>query len=214
MIGDHIEIRHKYLKIARKVLHHMQDFLKPDIKNAITVSGESGSGKSTLAYALKILLESEGIKSDILHMDDYFRLPPKTNHQARVDDIKNVGPSEVNLSLLSDHIAAFKNNEASVVKPIVNYPENQINTEIFDFKSIEILIVEGTYTGILENIDCKIFIAKNYQDTYKSRVKRARDPIIPFNEEVLKIEHKFIWPTKNQANLIVKKKNQVIKRQP
>ena len=52
------------------------------------------------------------------------------------------------------------------------------------------MIVEGTYTPLLK-VDLKIFMERNYHDTLKNRIERARDPLTPFVESVLEIESEF-----------------------
>jgi uridine kinase len=44
----------------------------------------------------------------VLHQDDYFVRPPRTNHAHRVRDLRAVGPHEVDLARLAAHVAAFR----------------------------------------------------------------------------------------------------------
>ena len=60
----------------------------------IAIAGESGSGKSVTATTLAGELDATGIVTIVLHQDDYFLLPPRTNHEHRVHDLRNVGPHE------------------------------------------------------------------------------------------------------------------------
>ena len=45
----------------------------------IGVAGESGSGKSVTATALVAALDAAGVRTAIIHQDDYFLRPPRTN---------------------------------------------------------------------------------------------------------------------------------------
>ena len=172
-------------------------------KYVIAISGESGSGKTTLATALASILNKHGYKTATLHLDDYFKLPPKTNELARKKNIKQVGPQEVNLALLQNHIQAFKNNSQQITKPKVIYNQNKFVTETLNFSDNKILIVEGTYTFDLQGIDLKIFIDLNYHQTEKRRINRGRETIDQFLNQVLEIEHQIISRYKSRADLII-----------
>jgi uridine kinase len=206
MIGDIVEIKPHHLPPAREIIALTEDSIKQ--KNGIftfTVGGESGSGKSTLSLALKEVLKDKGYRTFIFHLDDYFKLPPKDNHDQRVADISNVGPQEVNLSLLQKHINKVKAGADTLKKPLVHYRENEIREVIVELEDVDIVIAEGTYATLLKEIDSKIFMLRNYKDTYEDRVKRARDPIVPFTEKVLKIEHEILQNHIPMADLLVDK---------
>lgn len=187
MIGDQIALNERYLQPAVRVL----EGISVQKGYVINVAGESGSGKSTLAVALQHVLKEQGMKAVVLHMDDYFILPPATNHAKRESDINWVGPGEVRLDLLQHHIGQFKAGCKTIDKPLVDYAANQILEEKLDLSDVEVLIVEGTYTSLLQ-VDKSIFLERTYVDTFADRVKRARDPITPFVEQVLEVEHRII----------------------
>ena len=56
----------------------------------IAITGESGSGKSEMAQVLMEGLVARGNKVLVLGQDDYFKLPPHSNHQHRNKDISRV----------------------------------------------------------------------------------------------------------------------------
>ena len=85
MIGDKVQLNEKYLHPARLIYEKYQDIMKPGF--TLSIAGESGSGKSTLALALQHVLHENGQKAMVLHMDDYFKLPPASNHNKRIEDI-------------------------------------------------------------------------------------------------------------------------------
>lgn len=207
MIGDKITLSAKYLEPA----NHILDLIPMENGFTICVAGESGSGKSTLALALQQVMEERGLKAVVLHMDDYFILPPATNHAEREKDISWVGPGEVKLELLQEHIQQFKMGDKVIHKPLVNYSENSIGSEDLDLTEVQVLIVEGTYTSLLET-DLRIFINRTYLDTFEDRVKRARDPITPFVESVLAIEHGIISGQAGQADIIIDKTFEIMFR--
>ena len=70
-----------------------------------------------------------GFRAAVLYQDDYFVRPPRTNHEFRLLDIHaNVGPQEVQLDLIAEHIAAFRAGR-DVVAPLVDYPGNRFVTQ-------------------------------------------------------------------------------------
>jgi len=207
MIGDIIELKEKHLAIAKEIIAILKQrlSLQTPSKIAIGVAGESGSGKSVTAFSLQKVLEQEQVKSIVLQMDDYFKLPPRTNHENRLKSLDNVGIHEVDLEKLAQNITAFKNGVSEIEKPLVNYNENSIGTEKINASEYDVVIVEGTYIFEAEGFDYKIFIDRNYRDTYENRMKRNRDEKSDFVEEVLEIEHQIIRNFKNNADLILGK---------
>ena len=212
MIGDIIQIDEKHLSTAEQIFTILNTKIPSGNhdKYAVGIAGESGSGKSVTAYAVSKILEKNNIKSVVIQMDNYFKLPPKSNHENRLISIDNVGTHEVNLDLLSQNIQDFKTGKDSFEKPLVNYPENSISTEIIDTKDVQVIIVEGTYILELDDFDFKIFIDRNYKSTYKNRMERNRDEKSDFVEQVLQIEHHIIKEYKSKANLILDNDYKVI----
>jgi uridine kinase len=205
MIGDKLVITDYHRAGAKKVW----DVLLPKLKEsstalAVTVAGESGSGKSEIGHCLAELAEQAGFKAFVFGQDDYFSLPPKSNHNKRVDDISWVGPGEVHLDLLDKHITALKTDgNKPLEKPLVYFDENQIKSEVVQPGQLQLIIAEGTYTSLLENVDLRAFINRNYRQTKKARLKRNRDPDVKFLEQVLEIEHKEISQHKARADVII-----------
>lgn len=210
MIGDIIEIKPHHLPPAKRIVKLCQNAIARSKKIfAFSVGGESGSGKSTLSLAIREVLQQQGRQTFIFHMDDYFTLPPKDNHEQRLEDINAVGPQEVDLVLLQQHINKVKSGTESLLKPLVHYRENEIRNVTVDLRDVDIIIAEGTYATMLENIDCKIFMLRDYRDTYENRVQRGRDPMSPFIEKVLKIEHDILRAHKPIADIWVDKEYNV-----
>lgn len=186
--------------IAKKLVPKIQ---AKEGRYTITVAGESGSGKSETGLALAETLEENGIRSGVYQQDDYFIHPPKTNHETRVKDISWVGPHEVKLDLLDEHLKAALDGKNEVVKPLVVYGENRVEEETMSLEGLKVLIAEGTYTTMLKNVDTKIFIARNRLETMESRKKRAREAMDPFIEEVLTIEHDIISKHRALADIVI-----------
>lgn len=213
MIGDPVSVREHHYPPARKILELTRSSIHAaDRIYCFSVGGESGSGKSTLSLALKEVLEEEGLATFIFHMDDYFHLPPQSNHERRMESLEHVGPQEVNLELLDKHLRMSREGSGFIEKPLVHYRENVIRKVMVDLHETRIVIAEGTYTTLLNNVDCRIFMTRNYEDTYQDRIRRNRDPVNPANEEILKIEHRIIRPHTKRADILIDKKYNVIEQ--
>lgn len=211
MIGDVINLEQKHLNTAENIYKIFKEKYDHDKKWAVGICGESGSGKSVTAFALKKVLEENGIRSLVIQMDDYFRLPPKTNHENRQQSLDNVGMHEVLLDLIQNNIKEFKKGKSTLEKPLVHYQNNSISEEILDLEDIQVVIIEGTYILSIDDFDFSIFIDRNYQDTYEKRMERNRDEQSDFVEKVLAIEHNIISQFKEKADIVLGKNYEILK---
>jgi len=205
-IVEELNIKSEYFLLAKELLFRMQstDVLTLP-KLTIAVGGESGSGKSTSAYCLREELSTQGISSTILHMDSYFKLPPKDNHKRRTESLDFVGPQEVDLEKINNHISSFKNNEVEIQIPVVNYFDNNFTYRTIQLDSVDVLIIEGVYSFLLENLDLKIFLEKTYKHTLQNRLKRTRENHEPLIETILEIEHNIVKSLRSHADYIIAK---------
>jgi uridine kinase len=212
MIGENITLKAEYLATANVLIHQMEAQRKDKAKFVIVICGESGSGKTVTAHCLQHLFELKGQKTALIHMDDYFHLPPQSNHENRLKGLENVGYQEVDLALLNKHALLFKSGEISVQKPVVEYQLNSILSESISFENIDILIVEGTYTFKIESADFKVFMSRNYIQTEEKRRLRNRGNEMnnPFNNLVLAKEHELIAPFGKNVDAVIDYNYQVI----
>ena len=216
MIGDKIILKPKYMETSEAIF----DILLQDLsftenkKIVVAFGGESGSGKSVSAMCFQKHLIQKKISSLIFHQDDYFKFPPLTNHEYRLHDISHVGIDEVEMDLLNHHIEEFKQGKPLIIKPEMNFNTNEKLEEICYTENINVLLIEGTYTLMLKNVDYRIFMDRTYKETKENRLNRGRDLVdMEFIETVLEIEHQIIRPTRNLANIIVTKEYKTIKNE-
>jgi len=210
MRGDIIIVEDHHRRAAVAIVNRLESTVREaDRPYTLTVAGESGSGKSETGKAIADECERRGLHAYVLQQDDYFRLPPRSNDRRRREDISWVGTGEVRLDLLDEHLAAVRSRSSSVRKPLVDYDADSIGEEEVDLSGIEVAIAEGTYTTLLANVDCRVFIARNRLDTLESRTKRAREPMEPFLERVLEIEHEIIAPHRERADLVISRDYEV-----
>jgi uridine kinase len=203
MIGDRIIPGPAHTKAAENLYEAFKSTLKGE-RPVIAIGGESGAGKSEIAHELARFFERGGKPAYIFQQDDYFFYPPKTNEQMRRRNIKHVGLGEVNLRLLDEHIAIFKQPKPKhIKKPLVVFDEDRITEETIDPNAFGVGIVEGTYTTLLNHAARRVFLAAAYLETKGHRKDRARDPQDEFLESVLEIEHTIISRHRSMADVIV-----------
>jgi uridine kinase len=195
----------EYAALARELLARLDPVLEGRGGRGVVigVAGESGSGKTVTAVALARALEGRGLATGILHQDDYFLRPPRANHAHRELDLAHVGPHEVNLALMAEHVAAFRARRRDVPAPVVDYPSDRFLVRRLDCSALAALVVEGTYVLSLDDLDARIFLDATHEDTRARRAARARDVDSPFVERVLRIEHALIAPQGARADIVV-----------
>ena len=214
MKGDKLFIQEEHVRAARQVM----SLLLPQItstqsKFIAAIAGESGSGKSEVAAALAELLSEKGLTSIVLQQDDYFVYPPKTNAGMRQKDIRHVGLSEVRLALLDQNLEDIVAGKNEIEKPLVVFDEDRITAERVKLEEIKAVIVEGTYTTMLKNVNQRVFIDRVYVDTREARKRRSREDQDELLERILEIEHGIISSHKPQADIIITKDYEVRKNE-
>jgi len=203
--ADGIVPESMFIERAERLLALLRrDFGIPrGMRTVIAVAGESGSGKSVTALDLAAVLNRDGIGTAIIHQDDYFVRPPRTNHEFREQDISSVGPQEVQMDMILRHISAFRAGAGSITCPTVNYFANRFDTRAVAFDGCELLVVEGTYVLMLDDADVRIFLEATYEDTATARRARNRDIDAPFVTRVLEIEHSIIARQIELADIVI-----------
>jgi len=206
MKGDSIIVEDHHRKAAAGIVPVLLPILeKSSQRYTISVAGQSGAGKSETAMAIALALHTHGIESAIFQQDDYFVHPPKTNDATRRENIAWVGTGEVRLDLMDEHLAAFLNGAGEIEKPLVDYHDDSIGSEVMEPGDAQVAIADGTYTTLLNNVMCHVFIDRDYLDTRAHREKRRRDDseLDPFIDQVLAIEHEIISSHRSRADIIV-----------
>ncbi|MEM8485000.1 MAG: hypothetical protein AAF564_05600 [Bacteroidota bacterium] len=209
MLGDKILIKPEYYALARTIFSTLEKepFMQATQRCVIGIGGESGSGKSVTATCLRSLMDEQGIGVHILHQDDYFILPPLQNHLNRKADLKNVGMHEVDTEKLQHNIDSFLAGAEAVQAPLVDFNRDTITHRTFAFDDAQVLIVEGTYVLALQNLNARIFLSRNYEDTRHLRTLRNRDTHVEadFIDRILEIEHQIISQFADTASMVIDK---------
>jgi len=214
MKGDKLVLLDYHKRAASEIVSRiLRNVQRKKNRYVITVAGESGSGKSETGKAIADELAKFGVKSVVLGQDDYFVLPPKSNDLKRREDPEWLGPHvEVKLDVLEQNLVDAIHGKDEIVKPLVDYNSNSIEVEIISLDGIKVLIAEGTYTTLLRHVDTRIFISRNWLDTFEHRQKRQRGNEVgdPFIEQVLRVEHKIIAGHQHLADILITKDYDVV----
>jgi len=214
MKGDVIVVEPYHRQAAKIIVQELiADIRAKERRTIITVAGESGSGKSETAQAIRNELEALQIKARIIGQDDYFVLPPRTNDARRRKDPDWLGPQvEVKMDLLEQHISDTMQGKDELIKPLIDYKKNTITEEHMSLVGIKVIIVEGTYTSLLNRVDKRIFINRTWMDSFEHRKKRNRGEEVgdPFIEGILAKEHQIINEHKRLADIIITKDYEVV----
>jgi uridine kinase len=218
MKGDKLILLDYHKRAASVIVSRiLRDVEREKIRHVVTVAGESGCGKSETGKAIADELAKFGVKSVVLGLDDYFVLPPKSNDLKRREDPEWLGPHvEVKLDVLEQNLMDAIQGKGEIVKPLVDYESNSIEEEIINLDGIKVLIAEGTYTSLLRHVDTRIFISRNWLDTFEHRQKRKRGNEVgdPFIEQVLRVEHKIIAGHQHLADILITKDYDVVFIEP
>lgn len=204
MKGDIILVGEEHKNAADQIIERLlPEIARTERRYTMTVAGESGSGKSETGQALADALSERGVKAVVLQQDDYYVLPPKSNDAARRANFCWVGTTEVRLDLLDEHLGQARAGAADVAKPLVIYDDNLISEETLSLAGADVVIAEGVYTSLCENVDRRVFITRNRLETMEHRMKRGREDFDPFIEDVLKTEHEIISQHRTRADVVI-----------
>lgn len=204
MKGDIILVGEEHKKAAGEIIARLFDEINGTGRPyTMTVAGESGSGKSETARALADALGERGTRAAVLQQDDYYVLPPRSNDAARRANFCWVGTTEVRIDLLDEHLKAAREGATSIVKPLVIYAENLITEEVMSVDGVDVVIAEGVYTSLCQNVDRRVFIARNRLETMEHRMRRGREEFDSFVEEVLQKEHEIISQHRAAADVVI-----------
>ena len=194
MLNDRITVNKKHIDAANVVV----DDILPEIgqKYIMAIGGEVGSGKSTLAYTIAMRLKKEGVKSKIIDLDDFYKVPPHERKQWRRDHgIESVGPDEYDWDSINTLIGDFRQGRKSTM-PCVDLITSEVDQLRTSFKGIRVLIINGLYATKLNQADFRVFIELTYTETKEAQLFGQKEEMTGFRKQILEREHKMVQALK------------------
>jgi|APDOM4702015159_1054818.scaffolds.fasta_scaffold04498_1 uridine kinase len=201
MLNDVVTIEKKHTNAANTLYDRVIRDRKT--KFIVTISGEVGTGKCEIAHELGRKLIEQGISVKLLHMDNYYHIPPLERLEWRKKQgLEKIGYDEYDWDKINKIIDDFRMNKKSVI-PVVDLFTQKVDQLHTDFKDIEILIIEGLYSIRINQSDLRVFIELTYEDTWDEQKLTHKEVLDDFRMEVLAHEHKAVQSLKGLADFYI-----------
>ncbi len=201
MLNDLLEIEKKHEKAAKTLF----DYLYPDFrsKTIVAIGGEFGVGKAEIAYLLGNMFCKQGFNVKLLHLDNYYKVPPLQRLKWRKENgLDKIGSEEYDWDRINQTINDYKENKKSFI-PIVDLFTQRIGELSTDFKDIDLLIIEGLYAVCLQQADLRVFIEQTYRDSWDRSLTSSKEKLDDFRVKVLEQEHIAVQALRNKANFFI-----------
>jgi uridine kinase len=201
MLNDVVTIEKKHTNAAITLYDRVIRDRKT--KFIVTISGEVGTGKCEIAHELGRKLIEAGISVKLLHMDNYYHIPPlKRQEWRKKNGLEKIGYDEYDWNTINKNIDDFRMNKKSVM-PVVDLFTQKVDQLHTDFNGIDVLIISGLYSIRINQSDLRVFIELTYEDTWDEQMVTHKEVIDDFRMEVLKQEHKAVQSLKGQADFYI-----------
>jgi len=201
MLNDVVTIEKKHTNAAATLFERVVHDYKP--KFIVTISGEVGTGKCEIAHELGRKLIEAGKSVKLLHMDNYYIIPPLERLEWRKKNgLGKIGYDEYDWNTINQNIDDFRMNKKSVM-PIVDLFTQQVDQLYTDFNGIDVLIIAGLYSIKINQSDLRVFIELTFEDTWEEQLTTHKEVLDDFRIEVLKHEHKAVQSLKTLADFYI-----------
>jgi uridine kinase len=141
-------------------------------------------------------LKKEGVKSKIIDLDDFYKVPPHERKQWRRDHgIESVGPEEYDWDSINTLIGDFRQGRKSTM-PCVDLITSEVDQLRTSFKGIRVLIINGLYATKLNQADFRVFIELTYRETKEAQLFGQKEEMTGFRKQILEREHKMVQALK------------------
>ncbi|HNX44230.1 MAG TPA: hypothetical protein PLJ84_04145 [Bacteroidales bacterium] len=201
MLNDLVSINKKHEEAALSVYERINTERVP--KYIVTLSGEVSSGKCEISNALARLYRKDGVKCKILHMDDYYTIPPEKRTAWRMKHgIGSIGYDEYDWPRIRKNIAEFRNGKKSSL-PCVDLVTLQVDELITDFSEIDMLIINGLYSVKIQEANLRVFIELTYKETLEQQIAEKKEELDEFRMKVLEREHLVVQSLKPEADFYI-----------
>lgn len=201
MLNDIIVIEKKHENAAATLFDRVMRDRQP--RFIVAISGEVGAGKCEIAHVLGRKLINEGIHVKLLHMDNYYLIPPLDRLEWRKKNgLDQIGYEEYNWDKINENLDDFI-HQRSTVMPVVDLFTQKVDQLHTSFHGIDVLIIEGLYSIRINQVNLRVFIELTYKDTWEEQLLTQKEILDDFRIEVLKQEHKAVQSLKGLADFYI-----------
>jgi uridine kinase len=201
MLNDVVTISKKHTNAAQTLFERLMREKKP--KFIVTISGEVGAGKCEIAHELGRLLVDAGLRIKLLHLDNYYFIPPLERQEWRMKNgLDKIGYDEYDWDTVNLNIDDFRFDRPSVL-PMVDLFTHKVDHLHTDFAGTEVLIVEGLYSIRINQSDLRVFIELTYEETWEDQLNAHKEVLDDFRLQVLEHEHKAVQSLKKLADFYI-----------
>lgn len=202
MQNDVFHIKDNHIQAAEMVFNEIFEKAEGG-KFIITIAGEVSSGKTTLAYLLGRMMKMKGIKSKVLDLVDFYKVPPIERRAYREKNgLETIGVDEYDWNKIELTLKSFREGQ-SVELPLVDLLTDEVDTIQTDFKNVQVLIISGLYAFSCKDVDYKIFMELTYRETYEAQKYTGKEVMDSFRQKILEKEHKAVQKQKNDADIYI-----------
>jgi uridine kinase len=202
MQNDVFHIRKHHTDAAETVFNEFFEKIGKG-KYVIAIAGEVSSGKTTLAYLLGRMLKMKGIKTKILDLVDFYKVPPADRKAYREKHgIETVGVDEYDWKKIETTIHGFRKGKTEEL-PLVDLLTDKVDSLTTSFKGVQVLIISGLYAFYCKHVDFKIFMELTYRETYETQEYTGKEVMDSFRQKILEKEHKAVQQQKNNADVYI-----------
>lgn len=181
----------KEIRIKRNLIPANKSFL-------LAISGIDSSGKGTIAIKLKNLIETAGLSTAYINIDKWLNLPDlrfnKTDpanhfykHAIRFDD------------MFSNLVIPLRESRSIFLETLVTRePENDQFMMTYDFKEIDIIILEGIFLfkkSLLINYNFKVWIDCSFEIALQRAILRGQEGLS--KEETIEAYNTIYFPAQH-----------------
>ncbi len=210
MLEDILLIEDKHRRVAAGIVEEILKRTKD--KFIVAISGESGSGKSELTHVVAKEMRKYGIFAKPVHLDNFFKILPLGRRAWREENgvDKVVGTNEIDWEAVQKTVDDFKNGRISSM-PCVDLVTEQVDTLTTDFKTIDMLVMDGLYAINTKEVDMHVFIELTYHETKKAQASRGKEKADTLRMQTLEAEHKAVQSLRPKADLLVNMNYELVK---
>jgi uridine kinase len=202
MQNDVFHIKENHIQAAEIVMEELENKITGK-RFIVAIAGELSSGKSTLAYLVARMLKKKGVRSKIMDLSDYYKVPPL---ERRADREKNgldtIGMEEYDWVKIQAVRESFRNGDVAFL-PSVDMLTDEVDFIKTDFKNVQVLFISGLFAFHCSDVDYKIFMELTFREAYESQEYLGKEVDDSFRKKVLEKEHEVVQQQKNDADIYI-----------